>query len=140
VARPGRQPILQMMLAGALLMAAAAPPPASNPGWRRMAVAAGEPVTMRPQPPREGRRRCIDMRQAVSARLYGERALELTMRGGRHVRLFLAQACPALAFYQGFYYRPRPQGRLCAGQDVIAGRAGGDCAVASILPVGRAPR
>lgn len=126
-------------LALALLAGAAAPPPASLPqasaGWRRMAVAAGEPVTMRPEPPRQGRRRCIDMRQAVSARLYGERALELTMRGGRHVRLFLAQACPALAFYQGFYYRPRGKGRLCAGRDVIAARSGGDCAIASILPV-----
>jgi hypothetical protein len=100
-----------------------------------MAVAPGEPVTMRPEPPRQGRHRCIDMRTASTARQFGERALELTMRDGRQYRMFLAQECPALAFYQGFYYRPHPDGKLCAGKDVIGARSGGECQIASILQI-----
>lgn len=123
-------------LASALLAAPAAPVVGGSPAWRRMAVAPGGPVSMKPEPPRQGRNRCIDMRKAATARLYGERALELTMRGGRHYRLFLAQECPALAFYQGFYYRPHADGRLCAGKDVIGARSGGDCQIASILQIG----
>jgi hypothetical protein len=139
----GQQWLRAALAFGMLSLASAglaAPPPAGPAGpstaWRRMAVAPGEPVTMRPEPPRQGRKRCIDMRAVASARQYGERALELRMRGGRHFRLFLAQECPALAFYQGFYYRPSNNGQLCAGKDVIGARSGGECQISSILQIG----
>ena len=57
------------------------------------------------------------------------------MKNGQLYRLFLARECPALSFYQGFYYRPERAGQLCAGRDVIGARSGGECPIASIIAV-----
>ncbi len=119
------------------------PPPPSFEGqaWRRVPVRPGglaPPGGERPRPPRAGRKRCIDINSIAAAQLYGDRALELTLRGGRRWRLFLAQECPALSFYQGFYYQQKQAGQLCAGRDAIGARSGGECAIASIMPAGKA--
>ncbi len=89
----------------------------------------------RPIPPRAGRNRCILTKGIAGAQLYGDRAIELTMRGGQRWRLHLAQECPALSFYQGFYYQQKQTGQLCAGRDAIGARSGGECAIAAIVQV-----
>jgi hypothetical protein len=89
----------------------------------------------RPTPPRAGRNRCIATNGIAGAQLYGDRAIELTMRGGRRWRLHLAQECPGLSFYQGFYYQQKQTGQLCAGRDAIGARSGGECAIAAIVPL-----
>ena len=107
-----------------------------------MPVAPGMPVTTRPFPPRAGRTRCISVTNLAGAQLFGDRAIELAMRNGQRYRLFLAQECPALSFYQGFYYRRQRAGQLCAGRDVVGARSGGECTIASIIrvrPVGDTP-
>jgi hypothetical protein len=71
----------------------------------------------------------------AGAQLFGDRAIELSMKNGRRYRLFLARECPALSFYQGFYYRRERAGQLCAGRDVIGARSGGECPIASIIAV-----
>ena len=88
---------------------------------------------MRPFPPRQGRNRCIAMNGIAGAQLFGDSALELSMRDGRRFRLFFARECPALTFYQGFYYRRGKSGQICAGRDAIGARSGGECAIASII-------
>jgi hypothetical protein len=103
--------------------------------WARVQVGPGSPVTTRPFPPREGRNRCISVDGLAGAQLFGDRAIELSMRNGQHYRLFLARECPALSFYQGFYYRRQRAGQLCAGRDVIGARSGGECPIASIIAV-----
>lgn len=103
--------------------------------WKRMPVAPGRPVTTRPFPPRDGRNRCVSVQNLAGAQLFGDRAIELTMQGGQRYRLFLAQECPALSFYQGFYYRRQRAGQLCAGRDVVGARSGGECPIASIIKV-----
>ena len=105
--------------------------------WGRMAVTPGSPVDMRPAPPRAGRNRCIGVDNVAAAQLFGDRAIELTMRNGQRYRMFFARECQALSFYQGFYYRRLKAGQLCAGRDVIGARSGGECPIASILPVRR---
>jgi hypothetical protein len=103
--------------------------------WARVAIEPGPPVTTRPFPPKEGRNRCISVDGLAGAQLFGDRAIELSMKSGQHYRLFLARECPALSFYQGFYYRRQRAGQLCAGHDVIGARSGGECPVASIIAV-----
>ena len=137
--------------AGAMLPAvAAAPataaPPAASPApgdgpvdvltpWTRMRVAPSEARIVREKPPRKGRKTCVAVEGIAGAQLFGDAAIELTMRDGRHWRMFLAQECPALSFYQGFYYRRSKANMLCAGRDVIGARSGGECRIASIVQV-----
>ena len=66
---------------------------------------------------------------------FGDRAIELTLKGGQRWRMHLAQDCPALSFYQGFYYQQQQAGLLCAGRDAIGARSGGECGIAAIVPV-----
>ncbi|KAB7646389.1 hypothetical protein [Polymorphobacter fuscus] len=129
--------------------APAAPPPpadlspAPETPWARIPIAPGIPVTTRPFPPRAGRDRCISVDGLAGAQLFGDRAIELSMKNGRRYRLFLARECPALSFYQGFYYRRGKAGQLCAGRDAIGARSGGECPIASIIavrPVGQKSR
>jgi hypothetical protein len=118
--------------------AGAAPDPgveATSAPWARVPIGPGSPVTTRPFPPKEGRTRCISVDGLAGAQLFGDRAIELSMKSGRRYRLFLARECPALSFYQGFYYRRQRAGQLCAGRDVIGARSGGECPIASIMTV-----
>jgi hypothetical protein len=124
----------------------AAPPLPAGEGdgfatrWGRFAVQPGSPVDARPIPPRAGHRRCIGVDNIAGAQLFGDRAIELTMKSGRRYRMFFARECPALSFYQGFYYRRQKTGQLCAGRDSVGARSGGECPIASILPVRRIAR
>lgn len=113
------------------------PEPQSFDGqaWRRVPVRPGGEMPSRPPPPQAGRNRCININHIAAAQLFGDRAIELTMRGGQRWRLHLAQQCPALSFYQGFYYQQKTAGQLCAGRDAIGARSGGECAIAAIAPV-----
>lgn len=116
----------------------AAPDPAidATPApWARVPIGPGSPVTTRPFPPKQGRSRCVSVDGLAGAQLFGDRAIELSMKNGRRYRLFLARECPALSFYQGFYYRRQRAGQLCAGRDVIGARSGGECPIASIMMV-----
>ncbi len=97
----------------------------------------GGPVDMRPFPPKAGRNRCINVNGIAGAQLFGDRAIEVSMRDGKRFRLFFARECQALSFYQGFYYKRLQGGSLCAGRDVIGARSGGECPIASIIPVRR---
>lgn len=132
--------LLTALLVLAPTMAAAQDVPAPPGEWKRMPVDRGQPVTTRPFPPAAGRRQCISVNSLAGAQLFGDRAIELSMKNGQRYRLFLARECPALSFYQGFYYRRQRAGQLCAGRDVVGARSGGECLIASILrvrPVGK---
>ncbi len=127
-------------VAAVLALAAAAPAPApaqrrTSEGDVRVAIEAGQPIATRPFPPRIVRHRCIAMNRIAGAQLFSDRAIELTMRDGHHFRMFFARECPALSFYQGFYYRRARAGQLCAGRDAIGARSGGECPIASIIEV-----
>ncbi len=125
---------------------AALPPPPASPGsedgpvdvltpWGRMKVAPGEPRAARLYPPRKGRHACVEVDDIAAVQLFGDSAIELFMRDGGHWRMVLADKCPALRFYQGFYYRRSKANKLCAGRDVLGARSGGECRIASIIRV-----
>ncbi len=92
-------------------------PPAERDGW-----IAGRPST----------KACIDTSRIAGAIVVDARTVDVTMRGDKRWRLTLAQQCPQLSYYGGFYYQPRVPGKFCAGNDRIISRAGGACRVSSI--------
>lgn len=101
-----------------------------------VAAAPSRPVPLtRPEPPLSGRTTCVDVRHVAAAQVFGDASVELTLRDGARWRMYFARGCPALDFYRGFYYRRAEQGRLCAGSDAVISRAGGECLIASILPI-----
>ncbi len=126
-------------LAPALSAPAVAQPLGPEP-WVRMPVQPGGNRPARPSPPREGRKRCISVTGMAGAQLFGDRGMEMAMGNGQRYRLYFANECPALSFYQGFYYKRRKAGQLCAGRDIIAARSGEECPIASIMPVPSDPR
>ncbi|WP_199554785.1 hypothetical protein [Sandaracinobacteroides hominis] len=75
---------------------------------------------------------CIDVARIGGAVVMDPRTVDVVMRGGQRWRLTLAQQCPQLSYYGGFYYQPTQPGKFCAGKDRIMGRAGGPCRVMSI--------
>ncbi len=89
---------------------------------------------------RAAKTRCIGVDHVAGAVVFGDRAVELTMNGGDRWRMTFAQACPALSFYQGFYYRRAIAGKLCAGRDAVIARSGGDCPIDMIVRLGAAHR
>ncbi len=120
-------------------MRLAEPPPEAG-SWARMRVLPGDGEPQRPLPPRAGRRACINANGIAAAQLFGDAGIELTMRDGGMYRMFFATECPGLSFYQGFYYRRGKGGTLCAGRDVVGARSGGECPIASIVPVPKGER
>lgn len=84
--------------------------------------------------------RCIGVDHVAGAVVFGDRAVELSMNGGSRWRMTFAQACPALSFYQGFYYRRAIAGQLCAGRDAVIARSGGECPIDTIVKVAAARR
>lgn len=103
----------------------------------RVPVVPAPPVLQReprPEPPLAGRDKCVDISRVAAAQVFGDTSVELTLQGGARWRMYFAQGCPTLDFYRGFYYRRAEQGRLCAGRDAVIMRAGGECAIVSIVP------
>ncbi len=119
-----------------LLAAAAASPVSAQLGAAQLGA-----VPVRPMPPasaeqwkprKPSRTACIDASTIAGAIVVDPRTVDLVMRGGRRWRLGLAQQCPQLSYYGGFYYQPRVAGKFCAGEDRIISRAGGACRVSHI--------
>lgn len=104
------------------------------------APATMSPARGRPPPPKAGRKRCINVDHVAGAVVYGDQAVELTLSSGKRWRMYLAQGCPTLNFYQGFYYRRAQAGRLCAGRDEVIARSGGACQIVSIMPAPKSTR
>lgn len=135
---PARLLALLALMAVPAIGAQPEPLPLDGQAWRRIPVRPGGGGEIgRPRPPRSARgaRQCIDISGIAAAQLIGDRAIELTLKGGRRWRLILAEECPALSFYQGFYYQQRRTGQLCAGRDSIGARSGGECGIAAIVPL-----
>ncbi len=81
------------------------------------------------------RTRCVGIDHVAGAVVFGDRAVELTMTDHARWRMNFDTACPALSFYQGFYYRRAVAGRLCAGRDAVIARSGGTCPISAIVRV-----
>ncbi|WP_293857827.1 hypothetical protein [Sphingomonas sp. SCN 67-18] len=72
---------------------------------------------------------CIPARELAGAAVNDTDSVDLLLRGGKRIRAQLAQDCPALNFYSGFYLRPGPDGQICEDRDSLHARSGGRCQI-----------
>jgi hypothetical protein len=72
---------------------------------------------------------CIDAAAIAGAAVISPDSVDFILKGGHRVRAKLADECPALDYYSGFYVKPPPDGQICADRDSIHTRSGGDCQV-----------
>jgi hypothetical protein len=128
----------------------ASEPPAPPPGMRarlrierrviirvpRMSAAPGltSAATAAPLPPirwteRASTDQCLPVATLAGASITRPDSVDMVLTGGRRMRARLADDCPALGFYSGFYIRPPADGRICARRDVIRSRSGGECRI-----------
>jgi hypothetical protein len=91
-------------------------------------------VPVRPLPPpkvewQAGRPfRCMPIRAIRGAMLSSPENVDILLPQQHRARAQLAENCPALDFYDGFYLKPQ-DGQLCAGRDIIYSRMGGSCRI-----------
>ena len=57
-------------------------------------------------------------------------AVDLVMAGGKRLRAHLDDDCGPMDFYNGFYLRPKADGKVCADRDVLRMRSGASCGIA----------
>ena len=75
---------------------------------------------------------CVDVANIAGAIVTDERTIELHVRDGQLWRMRFKTECPALSYYQGFYYRRSQASKLCAGRDAVMARSGGGCLIDSL--------
>ncbi len=124
------------VLAGLLLLVGAVPG-AFDRDVARVRARPGQGGSAGGTADRLARTRCVGIDHVAGAIVFGDRAVELSMTDHSRWRMSFDAACPALSFYQGFYYRRAVAGRLCAGRDAVIARSGGTCPIASIVRVRR---
>lgn len=125
--------LLFLTLAAALAMPAAAEAP------RVRKVPLQSTLAEAPQPKglaalftKKSRRACIESRRIGGAVVTDERSIDLVLNDGERWRMGFKADCPALSYYQGFYYRQTEAGRLCAGRDAVLARSGAECPIDSL--------
>jgi hypothetical protein len=72
---------------------------------------------------------CLETRRVVGFGITRSDSVDLVLNDGSRMRARLGNNCPTLGFYQGFYVKPNPDGKMCAGRDPIHTRSGGECAI-----------
>lgn len=133
-----RSPMIAAALTAlAAALTAAAPSPYPDHDVRRVRAAPTSASAPRSAAGKPARTRCVGIDHVAGAVVFGDRAVELTMTDHSRWRMSFDAACPALGFYQGFYYRRAVAGRLCAGRDAVIARSGGTCPISAITRVRR---
>lgn len=72
---------------------------------------------------------CVEMKSIAGFGITQPDSIDLVLRDGSRLRARLAKSCPSLGFYPGFYVKPQPDGKMCAGRDPIRTRSGGSCSI-----------
>lgn len=122
------------LLSEALQAPTPGPPPGTIFFSQRTTIVSVVPAPVgddetRPLP--RGAVECVRADRIVGATARGDRAVDLKLVNGAVLHLGLAQDCPVLGFYGGFYIS-RSVDRLCAGRDYLVARSGQRCAIAEI--------
>ena len=81
---------------------------------------------------KKSKRACVDVALIAGAVVTDARNVELFLRDGSRWRMRFKHACPALSYYQGYYYRRSQPSKLCAGRDAVIARSGGVCPIDSL--------
>lgn len=134
---PMTRRLILLMLAAMLSGPAAAEPPKV----RKVPV---QPVTERERGllrglttlfTKKSSRACIESDRIAGAIVTSDRSIDLVLAGGERWRMGFKADCPALSYYQGFYYRQTQAGRMCAGRDAVLARSGAECPIGSLAPL-----
>ncbi len=80
-------------------------------------------------------RACVESERIAGAMVTSDRSIDLVLTGGERWRMGFKADCPALSYYQGFYYRQTQAGKLCAGRDAVLARSGAECPIGSLAPL-----
>lgn len=136
-----------------MLLAAPAAPRAPAPDWSRAAELSAQQFVIHvprmtitrtttimtrsrvpapPPPPAYVERKtkdCVEMKSIAGFGITQPDSIDLVLRDGSRLRARLAKSCPSLGFYPGFYVKPQPDGKMCAGRDPIRTRSGGSCSI-----------
>ena len=84
---------------------------------------------------KKSKRACIESKRIGGAVVTSERSIDLVLDGGERWRMGFKADCPALSYYQGFYYRQTQAGKLCAGRDAVLARSGAECPIESLARI-----
>jgi len=84
---------------------------------------------------KKAKRACLDVALIAGAIVTSDRSIELRTVTGERWRMGFKRACPALSYYQGFYYRRTQAGKLCAGRDAVSARSGITCPIETIARI-----
>ena len=74
--------------------------------------------------------KCIAVADIGGALVSAPDAVDLLMAGGKRLRAHLDDDCGPMDFYNGFYLRPKADGKVCADRDVLRMRSGASCGIA----------
>ena len=72
--------------------------------------------------------KCLDASSIRGAALSGRETVDFLLFDRGRIRAELAENCPALDFYNGFYLTPE-EGKICAKRDGIHSRIGRSCRI-----------
>jgi len=73
--------------------------------------------------------KCMSLDHVRGAAIAEPDSIDLMMDNGDRIRAMLADDCPALGFYSGFYLRQSDDGKICAERDSIRSRSGASCPI-----------
>ena len=79
------------------------------------------------------RRACVPVNAIAGAIVTDDRNVELRLKNGSRWTMRFTEACPALGYYEGFYYRRARAKYLCAGHDAVIARSGGECPIVELV-------
>lgn len=96
-------------------------------------------ATKPPAPPRTAPS-CVPVDQIAGAIVTDDQTVELHLKDGSRWQMRFADPCPALGYYQGFYYRRAQASYLCAGHDAVVPRSGGECPIRGLVRTGKPKR
>lgn len=102
-------------------------------GAGRTAMPAAATRLSVPQPPAWKEKKgpkCVAVADIGGALVSGPDAVDLVMAGGKRLRARLDDDCGPMDFYNGFYLRPKADGKVCANRDVLRIRSGTSCGIA----------
>lgn len=74
--------------------------------------------------------KCVEVADIGGALVSAPDAVDMVMAGGKRLRARLDHDCGPMDFYNGFYLRPKADGKVCAGRDVLRLRSGSSCGIA----------
>ncbi len=130
-----RRLLLLTLTAALAVPAAAEPPRVRKVPLQSLAEPPPAPKGLATLFTKKSRRACIESERIAGAVVTGERSIDIVLAGGDRWRMGFKADCPALSYYQGFYYRQTQAGRLCAGRDAVLTRSGAECPIGSLAKI-----